>query len=139
MPTLREICTAFGPAYVERYPPLPLAHRTVLSAIQPCQSGHDGHRLSQCHTCGGTTVSTIPVATATARSVRSIKPPNGDHHLDKQLPGPHFLLTCTVPATLRPFLRSPQRLAYQAMLQASATALKRLATDERCIGTDLPG
>jgi hypothetical protein len=25
------------------------------------------------------------------------------------------------------------------MLQASATALKRLAQDERCIGTDLPG
>jgi hypothetical protein len=45
----------------------------------------------------------------------------------------------TVPETLRPFIRSHQRLAYQALLQASATARKRLATDERFIGTDLPG
>ena len=45
MPTLREIFTAFGPAYVERYPQLPLAHRKVISAIQQCQSGHYGHSL----------------------------------------------------------------------------------------------
>jgi hypothetical protein len=48
-------------------------------------------------------------------------------------------MTCTVPATLRPFIRSQQRLAYQAMCHASSVALKRLATDERCLGTDLPG
>ena len=61
------------------------------------------------------------------------------HHLDTQLPGPHFLITFTVPETLRPFLRSHQRLAYHAMFHASALALKRLAKDERFIGTDLPG
>jgi hypothetical protein len=60
-------------------------------------------------------------------------------HLDKQLPGPHFLLTFTVPETLRAFIRSHQRLAYQALFQAPATALKRLAQDERFSGTDLPG
>jgi hypothetical protein len=59
--------------------------------------------------------------------------------LEQQLPGPHFLRTFTVPETLRPFLRSHQRLAYHALFQASATALKRLAKDERFIGTDLPG
>jgi hypothetical protein len=36
-------------------------------------------------------------------------------------------------------MRSHQRRAYQALFQASATALKRLAKDERFIGTDLPG
>src|SRR5439155_4826981 len=60
-------------------------------------------------------------------------------HLEKQLPGPHFLLTFTGPETLRPCIRSHQRLAYHAMFRASSLALKRLATDERCIGTDLPG
>jgi hypothetical protein len=59
--------------------------------------------------------------------------------LAKQLPGPHFLLTFTVSETLRPFIRSHQYLAYQGLFQASATALKRLAQDERFIGTDLPG
>jgi len=55
------------------------------------------------------------------------------------LPGPHFLRPFTVPETLRPFIRSPQRPASQAMFHASATALKRLATAERFLGTDLPG
>jgi hypothetical protein len=40
---------------------------------------------------------------------------------------------------LRPFLRAHQRPAYQALFHASATALKRLAKDQRFIGTDLPG
>jgi hypothetical protein len=48
-------------------------------------------------------------------------------------------MTFTVPEALRPFIRSYQRPAYQAMVHASATALKRLAHDERFIGTDLPG
>ena len=48
-------------------------------------------------------------------------------------------MTFTVPETLRPFIRSHQRLAYQAMFHASSLALNRLATDERFIGTDLPG
>jgi len=48
-------------------------------------------------------------------------------------------MTFTVPATLRPFIRSHQRLAYQAMCKASSAALKRLAHDERCIGTHFPG
>jgi hypothetical protein len=48
-------------------------------------------------------------------------------------------MTCTVPETLRPFIRSHQRPASQALFHASATALKRLAHDERFIGTDLPG
>jgi hypothetical protein len=48
-------------------------------------------------------------------------------------------MTFTVPETLRPFIRSHQRLAYHALFTASALALKRLAQDERFIGTDLPG
>jgi hypothetical protein len=61
------------------------------------------------------------------------------HHLDQQLPGPHCLIPFTVPETLRPFLRSHQRLASQGLVTASSLALKRLAKDERCSGTELPG
>ena len=39
MTTLRAICTAFAPEYVERSPHLPLAHRPVIRAIPPCRSG----------------------------------------------------------------------------------------------------
>jgi hypothetical protein len=59
--------------------------------------------------------------------------------LDKQLPGPYFLITFTVPEALRPFCRSRSRLAYQTLFSASSQALKRLAKEPRFIGTTLPG
>jgi Putative transposase/Transposase zinc-binding domain len=140
MTTLRAIFTAFAPEYLERYPNLPISHRKGISAIQNCQSGHYGHSLSQCpncegqhrvnHSCGNRHCPQCQQHTTQQWLA---------HHLEKQLPGPHFLLPFTVPETLRPCIRSHQRLAYQAMFQASATARKRLATDERFIGTDLPG
>jgi hypothetical protein len=53
MTTLRDIFTAFAPEYLDRYPTLPTAHRQVISAIQPCQSGSYGSSLYQCQHCGG--------------------------------------------------------------------------------------
>jgi len=140
MTTLREICTAFGPEYVERYPQLPLTHRQVLSAIQQCRSGHYGHSLYQCHTCGGQHRVQHACGNRHCPQCQQHKTQQWlRHHLDTQVPGPHFLMTFTVPEALRPFIRSHQRPAYQALFQASSLALKRLAHDERFIGTDLPG
>jgi hypothetical protein len=140
MTTLREIFTAFAPEYLERYPHLPLAHRKVISAIQQCQSGHYGHSLYQCQSCGEQHRVQHSCGNRHCPQCQQQKTQQWlQHHLDKQLPGPHFLMTFTVPETLRPFIRSHQRLAYQAMFTASSRALKRLATDERFIGTALPG
>jgi Putative transposase/Transposase zinc-binding domain len=140
MTTLREICTAFGPEYLERYPQQPLAHRQVLSAIQQCQSGYYGHSLYQCHTCGGQHRVHHSCGNRHCPQCQQHKTQQWlQPHLDTQLPGPHFLLTFTVPEPLRPFIRSHQRPAYQAMFHASAMALKRLAQDARFLGTDLPG
>ena len=140
MTTLRDIFTAFAPEYLERYPHLPLAHRKVISAIQQCQSGHYGHSLYQCQNCGGQHRVQHSCGNRHCPQCQQHKTRQWlQHHLDTQLPGPHFLLTFTVPAPLRPFIRSHHRLAYQAMFTASSLALKRLAKDERFIGTDLPG
>jgi hypothetical protein len=57
----------------------------------------------------------------------------------RQLPGEHFLLTFTVPAPLRPFLRRHQKIGYGALFEASAGAIKTLAVDPRHIGGDVPG
>ena len=140
MTTLRAIFPAFGPESLERYPTLPTVPRKVISAIPHCRSGHYGDSLSPCpsggehhrvnHACGNRHCPPCQQHT----TQQWLAP-----HLDTQLPGPHFLLTCTVPETRRPFLRSHQRIAYHAMFHASSKALKRLAKDARCIGTDLPG
>lgn len=140
MITLREIFTALAPEYLERYPNLPTVHRKAIRAIQNCQSGPYGYRLSQGQSCGAEHRVNRSCGNRHCPQCQPHKTQEWlQNHLEKQLPGPHFLLTFTAPETLRPFIRSHQRPAYQAMFHASATALKRLAHDERFIGTDLPG
>ena len=140
MTTLRDIFNAFAPEYLEHSPHLPTAHRKGISAIQHCQSGHYGHSLYQCQSCGGQHRVHHSCGNRHCPQCPQHKTQQWlHHHLDKQLPGPPFLITFTVPETLRPCIRSHQRIAYHAMVHASALALKRLAKDERFIGTDLPG
>jgi Putative transposase/Transposase zinc-binding domain len=140
MTTLRAIFTAFAPEYLERYPHLPTSHRKVISAIQNCRSGYYGHSLYQCPHCEEQHRVQHSCGNRHCPQCQQHKTQQWlHHHLERQLPGPHFLITFTVPETLRSFIRSHQRLAYQAMFKASSLALKRLAQDERFIGTDLPG
>jgi hypothetical protein len=140
MTTLRDIFTAFAPEYLARYPDLPTSHHKVISAIQHGQSGQYGHSLSQCPSCGGQHRVHHSCGNRHCPQCQQHTTQQWlSHHLEHQLPGPHFLLTFTVPETRRPFIRSHQRIAYHAMFTASSLALKRLAKDERFIGTDLPG
>ncbi len=140
MTTIRAIFTAFAPEYLARYPHLPTSHRKVISALQHCRSGHYGHSLYECASCGGHHRVQHACGNRHCPQCQQHKTQQWlHHHLEQQLPGPHFLLTFTVPETLRPFIRSHQRIAYHAMFTASSLALKRLAKDARFIGTDLPG
>jgi hypothetical protein len=59
--------------------------------------------------------------------------------LARQLPGHHFMLTFTVPESLRAFLRSHQRIGYAALFEASAGSIKKLAVDPRYLGGETPG
>jgi len=49
------------------------------------------------------------------------------------------MLTFTVPESLRAFLRSHQRIGYAALFEASAAAIKKLASDPRFFGGEMPG
>ena len=140
MTTLSDSFNAFAPESLAHSPTLPLSHHKVISAIHNCRSGHDGHRLSQCPSCG--THHRVHHAwghrhgpQCQQHTTQQWFPP----HLATQRPGPHGLVPCTVPAPLRPFLRSPPPLASQALCKASAPALTRLAQAKRFIGTNLPG
>ena len=77
MTTISAIFNAFAPESLERSPNLPTSHHKVISAIQHCRSGPDGHRLSSATAVANTTASIMPVAIATARSVSIIQPSSG--------------------------------------------------------------
>jgi hypothetical protein len=59
--------------------------------------------------------------------------------MERQVPGHHFMVTFTVPETLRGFIRSNQRVAYSALFHASSETMRKLSKDERHIGGDMPG
>jgi hypothetical protein len=139
MPTLADIFRAHLADYQAQHPLSRLERRT-LQALLDCRSGQLGSTLYQCADCGRKHF--------VHRSCGNRHCPQCQHHktrqwLDtqqtRQLPVPHFLLTFTVPPSLRPFLRAHKRVGYEALFRASAEALKKLARDPRLLGTDLPG
>ena len=136
MTPLTSICNASGSAYLARSPNLPPAHRTTMQALCACRTGAYSYRLSPCQRCGQ------PHRLSHACGNRH--GPQCQHQkarpwLHTQLPGPSFLLTLPIPATLRPCCRSHPRLAYQTLFSASSQARTRLAHEPRFLGTTLPG
>jgi Putative transposase/Transposase zinc-binding domain len=140
MPTLTAIFTAYGAESLARSPTC-LVHISKLcrlsahvalvptaTAFLPAKAVDNNPRLS--HACGH----------RHCPQCQHQKARQWLHHqLHQQLPGPYFLITFTVPETLRPFCRSHPRLASQVLCKASSAALTRLARDARFIGTALPG
>jgi hypothetical protein len=56
---------------------------------------------------------------------------------DLLLPVPHFLVTFTLPDSLRKLARSHQKLIYNLLFRASSAALQQLARDPRFVGGQL--
>jgi hypothetical protein len=140
MGAISEIFRAFAPEYLERFPGMPSQHRKVIEAILACRSPQLGAAVYSCPDCGATHF--------VHRSCGNRHCPQCQNHktrhwlatqLDRRLPGPHFLVTFTVPEELRSFLRSHQRAGYAALFQASSGALKKLARDPRFVGSHLLG
>lgn len=140
MTTITSIFTAYGAEYLARYPNLPPAHLKTMQAIGACRTGAYGYSLYTCQSCGQQHRLSHACGNRHCPQCQHQKARQWLHkQLHKQLSGPYFLITFTIPETLRSFCRSHPRLAYQAMFKASSAALKRLARDARFIGTALPG
>ena len=140
MITLRDIFTAYAPEYIERHPHLPISHHKAIDAICRCRTGAYGYSVYACQHCGHHHRGNHACGNRHCPQCQHHKAQRWLHNqLQKQLPGPYFLITFTVPEALRPFCRSHPTLAYQTMFKASSEALKRLAKDPRFIGTTLPG
>jgi len=141
MPTVADVLQRYGEAYLEQFGArMPAEHRKVLHAIMACRTARLGTVFYRCASCGRTH--------AMGRSCGNRHCPSCQQGktkvwLEKQiarlLPCPYFLLTFTLPAKLRAFVRAHQRVGYAALFEASCGAIKLLAADPKYIGTSLPG
>ena len=141
MTTINEIFREYAPEYIGRFgDAMPSEHRKVIGAVVNCRTEHCGTMIYQCEECGQNHI--------VYRSCGNRHCPNCQHHkthhwlskqIKRQLPGHHFMITFTVPQTLRRFIRSHQRICYSALFKASSETMKKLTADEKYIGGDLPG
>ena len=138
---INEIFQEYALEYLDRFGDLiPSQHLKVINAIINCRTPNCGTMIYQCEQCGQNHI--------LYRSCGNRHCPNCQHHkthqwlikqMGRQLPGHHFMITFTVPQSLRRFIRGHQRLCYSALFKASSETMKKLAADEKYIGGEMPG
>ncbi|MCP4152516.1 MAG: transposase [bacterium] len=141
MGAIQDIFITHGPAYLEKFgADMPDVHRQAMDAIISCRSPIHGFTVYECEKCGKTHYIYRGCGNRHCPTCQSGKALNWmDAQLEKLLPGNYFLITFTVPEEMRPFMRSHQRVTYNALFTASSQAVKMLAPDEKHLGGDLPG
>jgi len=141
MTSIREIFSSFGPEYLQRYAAvMPRTHRKVVDAIIGCRTEACGIAYYQCEECAEPSQFFRSCGNRHCPTCQYTKAQQWlQTQINRQLPGHHFLLTFTVPEQLRSFMRQHQRVGYSALFKASSDAIKKLATDPKHIGGDLPG
>lgn len=141
MGAIQQIFQRYGAEYIDRYgQSMPPSHHKVIDAICNCRNGDLGASLYACQGCGSLH---IALSSCGNRHCPTCQHEKADkwlaERLKQLLPCPYFLITFTVPKELRPFIRSHQRLGYEAMFRAASSALKTLAKDKRFIGAEKVG
>ncbi len=141
MPSLAEVVRRYAGAYLARFgEAIPREHRKVLGAIAACRTGELGTVVYACSSCGQ--------RHRTPQSCGNRHCPACQHHksrswLQRQqqrlLSTPYFLITFTLPAELRRFVRRNQRLGYGALFDASSSAIRDLAANPQWVGTPQAG
>ena len=141
MGAMQEIFRRHGPAYRAEFGAMmPASHARVIEAIINCRSAACGSVLYQCEDCGEPHVAARCCGNRHCPVCQQGKAEQWlGRQLERQLPTPYFMLTFTVPAPLREFLRRHPREGYAALFAASCGAIKTLAADSKHLGADTPG
>src|SRR5262245_51946201 len=139
MPTLADVFRTHRADYQAQHA-LSFLERKTMEALLACRSGSLGSALYQCSDCGRQHFIHRSCGNRHCPQCQQHKTRQWAlHQRSRQLPVAYFLLTFTVPQSLRRFLRSHKRLGYEDLFHASSQALKKLARDPRLLGSDLAG
>ena len=135
---LAAVLRRHWPAYERKYRARLLpSHRRAVAAILSCRTPALGGQLYRCdcgqehyayHSCNHRACPRCGHADATEWLERQRR---------KLLPVPYYLVTFTVPAQLRPVIRSHQKDLYPLLLRESAAALRDIARDHKDLGAQI--
>ena len=137
MSAIQKIFQIYGPQYLSLYKDrMPQLHKKTMQDITDCRSGSFGTMVYACHDCQ--TIHHIACCCGN-RHCPTCQHDKADQWLQKQmeklLPTHYFLLTITLPQGLRKVARSHQKIVYAAMFSCAHKALKKLAKDNRFVGS----
>lgn len=133
---LADIFREFGPAYRTKYGDRMLpSHLAVMRAIETCRTEVLGGQVYFCAVCDETWYS---YHSCKNRHCPKCQQQAAQVWLEQQqgllLLVPYFLVTFTLPASLREVTRRNQDVVYNLLFRASAAALQELAADARFVG-----
>jgi hypothetical protein len=136
MLTVADVLRQHGPAYLQQFgESMPSRQRRTLQAVMACGTGLLGTAHYRCISCGREHTIGRSCGNRHCPSCQSAKGADWcARQLGRLLPCHYFLLTFTLPASLRAAARSHPRDVYEAMFRASSEALKTLAADSRRLG-----
>jgi hypothetical protein len=141
MGALQKLFTAHGAHYLKHFgETMPARHQKVMAAMLACRTPQAGALLCGCAHCGQPHLVPRSCGNRHCPSCQGRKAFEWlARQLERALPTHHFMLTFTVPEPLRAFLRSNQRIGYEALFAASAGAIRALAGEPRFKLGDQPG
>lgn len=135
--TINEILRQFGPAYLQKFGnQMSQDQLKALRALQQCRQPEAGSVMYYCQSCQR--VHHVPTACGN-RHCPSCQGDKARNWLAQQqarlLPCAYFLLTFTVPAQLRRFVRSHPKECYRALLEAAYQSMATVASNRRFMGS----
>jgi hypothetical protein len=141
MGALQELFRRHGPGYLARYgETMPGHQKKVLHALMACRSPSNGSTCYHCEACDKPHVLPRCCGNRHCPACQQHKSYAWlDRQLAHQLPTPYFMITFTVPESLRAFLRSNQRVGYAALFEASCESIKTLCANPKFSPADTPG
>jgi hypothetical protein len=139
--TINDIFRLYGPAYLEKYgEKMPQDQIKAIMAMIHCRSPEAGTILYRCSNCG--MEHQVPKACGN-RNCPSCQGSKARAWLEKQidqlLPCAYFMITFTVPAEFRSFVRSHPKECYKALFDAAYKTLVKLAKDPKYVGSSKLG
>ena len=138
---LAEVFKKYGSEYLERYQDQMSDEQfNTIRDIQACKTFATGITTYRCNKCDKFHTFYRSCGNRNCPLCQYYRSEQWlDKRLKEQLPGAYFMVTFTVPETLRPYLKGAQKIGYSALFKAAAETLKKLLANPKYVGGDLPG